>query len=112
MLSNLKNAKQFYNTYKNRVNQTFYYHFPNEQKSQTPSVFLPIPDQNQKQKFSTEKDGYEAMQQATQFFKLGLSHYIILMGIENEDERRFYIIEAERKGWSSKLIGFFAIRTY
>ena len=99
-LSNLKNAKQFYNTYKNRVNQTFYNHFPNEQKSQTLSGFLPVPTQNQRQELSTEKDGYEAMQQAAQFFKLGWSHYIILISIDNEDERRFYEIEAEREGWS------------
>ena len=99
-LSNLKNAKQFYNTYKNRTNQTFYNHFPNEQKSQTLSGFLPVPAQNQRQELSIEKDAYETMQEAAQFFKLGWSHYIILMSIDNEDERRFYEIEAEREGWS------------
>jgi len=103
-LSNLKNAKQFYNTYKNRVNQTFYNHYPNEQKSQTLSGFLPVPAQNQKQELSTEKDAYEAMREAAQFFKLGWSHYIILMSIDNEDERRFYEIEAERESWSYRYL--------
>jgi len=33
-------------------------------------------------------------------FKLGWSHYQILMRIQNEDERRFYEIEAAEQQWS------------
>ena len=33
-------------------------------------------------------------------FTLGWSHYLILMRIENEDERRFYEIEAVRQQWT------------
>ena len=42
----------------------------------------------------------ELMKHAARFFKLGWTHYLILMRIKNEDERRFYEIEAEREGWS------------
>ena len=33
-------------------------------------------------------------------FKLGWSHYQILMRIQNEDERRFYEIEAATQQWT------------
>jgi predicted nuclease of restriction endonuclease-like (RecB) superfamily len=100
-LSNLKNAKQFYNTYKIKVSQTLYSQLPDEQKSQTPSGFLPqVPQTQIQQAFSAEIHDYETMKQAAQFFKLGWSHYTFLMGIENEDERRFYEIESERENWS------------
>jgi hypothetical protein len=33
-------------------------------------------------------------------FKLGWSHYLILMRIKNEQERRFYEIEAARQQWT------------
>jgi predicted nuclease of restriction endonuclease-like (RecB) superfamily len=73
----------------------------NDPKSQTVSGFLPETSKNPiQQAFSAEADGYKTMQQAAQFFKLGWSHYTFLMRIENEDERRFYEIEAEREGWS------------
>lgn len=34
--------------------------------------------------------------------KLGWSHYQVLMGVENRNERLFYEIEAEREGWEVK----------
>lgn len=34
--------------------------------------------------------------------RLGWSHYQVLMGIENPNERLFYEIEAEREGWEVK----------
>lgn len=33
-------------------------------------------------------------------FPLSWSHYVFLMGIEEENERRFYEIEAENQNWS------------
>jgi predicted nuclease of restriction endonuclease-like (RecB) superfamily len=41
-------------------------------------------------------------QMPSDFFKVGWSHYLILMRIENEDERRFYEIEAINGNWSYK----------
>jgi len=44
------------------------------------------------------------MKSAAQFFKLGWSHYILLMRIENEDGRRFYEMEAERGMWGYEFL--------
>lgn len=35
---------------------------------------------------------------------LGWSHYQVLMGVENRNERRFYEIEAEKEGWDVKCL--------
>jgi len=35
-------------------------------------------------------------------FRLGWTHYIFLMGIQNSDERNFYEIEAANQGWNLK----------
>jgi len=62
-LSNLKNVKQFYNTYKIRVSQTFSNQIPDGQKSHTLSGFLPKVSKNLiHQAFSAESDGYKTMQ--------------------------------------------------
>lgn len=37
-------------------------------------------------------------------FHLPWSHYIILMRIENPDERKFYEIEAAKENWSSRFL--------
>ncbi|MDR2581237.1 MAG: DUF1016 N-terminal domain-containing protein, partial [Fibromonadaceae bacterium] len=87
---NLKNARLFYNIYSKKLpkSQTLSAELQDNPKSQTPSDFFPYAVQNQVQQvFSTGIDGYEIMQQAAQFFKLGWSHYTFLMRIENEDER-------------------------
>ncbi|MCL2441306.1 MAG: PDDEXK nuclease domain-containing protein, partial [Treponema sp.] len=100
---NLKNARLFYNTYSKYLQkrQTVSAELQNGQKNQALSDFLPQTSKNPiQQALSAELDGYKTMQQAAQFFKLGWSHYTLLMRIENEDERHFYEIEAEREGWS------------
>jgi len=100
-VSSLKNAKQFYVTYRGRIGQTFSSQLSDGQKSQKLSSLLPTEKETRiQQTFSVESDGYEAMKKAAQFFRLSWSHYTFLMRIENEDERRFYEIEAEREGWT------------
>lgn len=42
----------------------------------------------------------EKMQTLSSFFKLTWSHYVFLMRIDDEKERRFYKIESERHNWS------------
>ena len=37
-------------------------------------------------------------------FTVSWSHYLILMRIENEDERSFYEIEAAKSGWSVRTL--------
>ncbi|MFB9079830.1 YhcG family protein [Flavobacterium procerum] len=44
-----------------------------------------------------EKLDYETL---SSFFKLSFSHYVFLMRIDDEKERRFYKIEAEKHNWS------------
>jgi len=94
-LSTLKNAKQFYNVY-------------------APSIQI---------KFSTETDAHTKSQSLISFFEnqiftkksqsiisqsypfvVSWTHYLVLMRIKNEDERRFYEIEAAKQGWTVEFL--------
>jgi predicted nuclease of restriction endonuclease-like (RecB) superfamily len=88
-LSTLKNAKQFYNAYSSVVRE-------NEPavldgKSQTLLGFF-------ENGFSTAKS--QTMISQLYPFNLSWSHYLILMRVKNDDERRFYEIEAARQQWT------------
>jgi predicted nuclease of restriction endonuclease-like (RecB) superfamily len=88
-LSTLKNAKQFYNVYSPIIRQNI----PENvlEKSQTMlSLF--------ESDFSAAKS--QAMISQLYPFTLGWSHYLILMRIKNDDERRFYEIEAAKQQWT------------
>jgi predicted nuclease of restriction endonuclease-like (RecB) superfamily len=76
--TNLKNFRKFYQVYAPSIRQII------SAESQN-SEFVSI-----KQILSADFDQ----------FKLGWSHYQILMRIQNEDERRFYEIEAIEQQWS------------
>jgi len=104
--TNLRNARKFYLVYIPRFTKTFI----NEQKLSFPSS-IPIQQlltaessdveiSEKQQLIADEFSGYETMKQAARFFKLSWTHYTVLMRIDNEDERRFYEIEAEREGWT------------
>lgn len=80
-VSNLKNARQFYLTFKNRISQTVFDQFA-IQKSQT--VFGEF--------------------QKNPPFTLPWSHYLQLMRIEDDDERSFYEIEATSGNWSIRTL--------
>ena len=80
-VSNLKNARQFYLTFKDRISQSMFDQFA-VQKSQT--VFGEL-----------EKNPP---------FTLPWSHYLQLMRIENEEERAFYEIEAATGNWSIRTL--------
>ena len=85
-LSTLKNAKQFYNVYipviiKNAPN------IQNE-KSQTLISFF-------EKEILTKKS--QSMISQLYPFNLSWSHYLILMRVKNEDERRFYELEAAKQ---------------
>jgi predicted nuclease of restriction endonuclease-like (RecB) superfamily len=89
-LSTLKNAKKFYLAYapvvlKERPAESA------EGKGQTVFSLLDDPKKTQK--------GQTPFSQSYPF-ALGWSHYLILMRIDNPDERRFYEIEAARQQWS------------
>ena len=86
-LSTLKNAKQFYLVYSPTVQQKVLDGSVAE-KSQT-MYSLSVIDQKSQTMYSQSYP-----------FTLGWSHYLILMRIENPDERCFYEIEATRQQWT------------
>lgn len=65
-------------------------------KSETLSRILQI----QKPQSVTAEFNKVDYQTLSSFFKLTFSHYIFLMRIEDEKERRFYKIESEKHNWS------------
>ena len=87
-LSTLKNARQFYNVYAPSIQHTLPAELNSETKSQTLISFF-------ESQIFTKKS--QAMISQLYPFTLSWSHYLILMRIKNDDERRFYEIEATRQ---------------
>lgn len=83
--STLRNARKFYQVYAPSIQQAL---FAESQKGQSLSAFFEKPQKQQ----TLFGESYP--------FTLGWSHYLILMRIENEQERRFYEIEAARQQWT------------
>jgi len=84
-VQNLKNFRQFYLTYSPSIRQTMPAKLEKEQEKSAKSGLSPI-----RQTMSSESLP----------FKLSWSHYQILMRIQNEQERRFYEIEASNQQWT------------
>lgn len=59
-------------------------------------------------KLTSKEDGGRILQTLSASFSEAISvswsHYIILMGIENPDERQFYEIETSREGWDVRTL--------
>ena len=77
----LKNARKFYMTYKDRISETVFSLFA-IQKSETVFSF-----------FADEPP-----------FTLPWSHYTMLMRIKDDNERKFYEIEATQGAWSIRVL--------
>ena len=77
----LENARKFYQTYQGRISETVFRKFAVE-KSET--VFR--------------------LFEETLPFTLPWSHYLLLMRIKDENERKFYEIEATQSGWSIRTL--------
>ncbi len=77
----LENARKFYQTYQDRISETVFRKFALE-KSET--VFRLFGE--------------------TLPFTLPWSHYLLLMRIKDESERKFYEIEATQSGWSIRTL--------
>ena len=77
----LENARKFYQTYQDRISETVFRKFAVE-KSET--VFRLFAE--------------------TLPFTLPWSHYLLLMRIKDENERKFYEIEATQSGWSIRTL--------
>lgn len=75
-VSNLEYMRSFYISYQSRIPQSVIGESANDPKSQSVIGFLETP------------------------FQLSWTHYIQLLKIKNEDERRFYEIEASQSNWS------------
>lgn len=77
----LENARKFYLTYQDRISETVFRKFAVE-KSETVFCFF----------------------EETLPFTLPWSHYLLLMRIKDENERKFYEIEATQSGWSIRTL--------
>ena len=89
-VANLKNARQFYLVYSNLLSQGSVVD-SEKQKSQSLISF-----------FENEKSEPIRQSLISEFypFRLSWTHYLILMRIENAEERRFYEIESVNQQWS------------
>ena len=77
----LENARKFYLTYQDRISETVF------------------------RKFAVEKSEtvFRLFEEALPF-TLPWSHYLLLMRIKDENERKFYEIEATQSGWSIRTL--------
>ena len=88
-LTNLKLMRQFFLMNKDRIGQT-----PSGELSAAP-----IGQTRSDQLAPREKEEISPRPGPAQKFTLSWSHYVFLMGIKDQDERRFYEIEAGQQDW-------------
>ena len=93
-VATLRNIRQFYQTYQLRIQQTMFSELqPRKQSEKQQTLFSVLTGTALSQKG-----------QATLFesypFALSWSHYLVLMRIKDEQERRFYEIEATKHQWN------------
>ena len=81
-LTNLKNAKKFFLTYAPSMKETLSTKF---NKGQLLTDLFQLPQKSQS---------------LTDLFRVSWTHYVVLIRIKDEDERRFYEIEAANQQWS------------
>ena len=77
----LENARKFYQTYQDRISETVFRKFAVEKSETVFRIF-----------------------EETLPFTLPWSHYLLLMRIKDENERKFYEIEATQSGWSIRTL--------
>jgi predicted nuclease of restriction endonuclease-like (RecB) superfamily len=92
---NLSLMRRFYITYRDslRIPETLSRRSPSEAGGQTPFDLL-------RKTETLSRKSLENAQAASALLALSWSHYVFLMGVKNEEERRFYEIEAAGQGWS------------
>jgi len=97
----LKNARQFYRVYAPSIRQALHDELKNIQEKQTGQAMLgELKSQSMLTKLTNGEFNTSAYP-----FTLSWSHYLILMRIKNDDERRFYEIEATRNQWDYRYLG-------
>lgn len=92
--STLRNARKFYQTYAPSIQQALPAELGDDTKNQIQQTLLT--------EFKNEK--LQRIGQSSSVFSypftLSWSHYLILMRIDDEQERRFYEIEAHKQQWT------------
>lgn len=95
-VENLKLMRRFFNTYSNWVNGVY-------QIGETRGSSTDLRKRNSPaiQQTGTAESASltEVETKSPRIFTLSWSHYLVLMRIDNPDERRFYEIEASENGW-------------
>ena len=94
----LKYARQFYQIYSSSIRQAMSDELEVSATKEIRQPFFSVLKNPGGSKIS------QAMLDESFPFKLSWSHYLILMRIKNEDERRFYEIEAHRQQWSYRFL--------
>lgn len=92
-IDNLENMRKLYLTYSNSESLTRILQI---QKTQS----LTEEFKSQKTQSVTAQFNKFDYQTLSSFFKLTFTHYVFLMRIDDEKERRFYKIESEKYNWS------------
>ena len=93
-VSTLKNARKFYQVYSPSIGQTLFAQSENTGDTRQSIVSI-------LEKKNAPLIGQTLFAQSYPF-QLSWSHYLILMRIKNDDERRFYEIEAKKQQWTHK----------
>jgi len=93
-VSTLKNARKFYQVYGLSIGQTIFAQSENAEKSNIRKSLADVLEGK-----SVSSIGQTIFAQSYPF-NLSWSHYLILMRIKNEAERRFYETEAAKQQWT------------
>ena len=102
--ANLKNFRQFYKIYSPSIQQTLSVEpksiaeFASPQKGQAMSDEFKNDNKNQKRQALSPIR--QSMISESNPFRLSWTHYLVLIRIKNEQERRFYEIEAINQQWT------------
>jgi len=94
----LKNARKFYQIYEPTIRQAMPDELANGERHQIRQALLA--------EFISVEATEKSQAMLTEFypFKLSWSHYLVLMRIRNDDERRFYEIEAGKNQWDYRYL--------
>ena len=91
--TNLKNARKFYQIYAPEIRQSL------------PDELEDGPKNQIRQSMTAKSESSDFLpigRKLADFFKVSWTHYVVLMRIENADERHFYEIEAAKQQWTVK----------
>jgi len=94
----LKNTRKFYQVYAPLIRQTLFAELGDSEKLPKFQSFLSIIENT-----ASKKKGQTLLAESYPF-TLSWSHYLILMRIKNDDERRFYEIEATKQQWTFRFL--------